>query len=123
LEAKGGVVVDIERLFRRGTSFKEELERREKELGHLTVETGGGFWLPASAEGMIQQAVEVAQEVDSQYVVTYALQRPVSAEAGEYLKIDVISRRVGLKIRARRGYLAKPHDATPSNNSPLNPTP
>ena len=116
LEAKGGTVVDIDRLFGLGPSIKEELERREKEFGSLTAETGGGFWVPSSADEMIRQAVEVAQEVDSQYVVTYALQRPVNAEAGEYLKIDVISRRVGLKIRARRGYLAKPHDAAPSNN-------
>ncbi len=113
LEAKGGTVIDLDRLFRRGAGIKEELKRREKELGGLAEETGGGFWLPVSAEEMIQQAVEVAEVVDSQYVVTYALQRPVNAEAGEYLKIDVISRRVGLKIRARRGYLAKPQDAPP----------
>ncbi|HKQ53026.1 MAG TPA: VWA domain-containing protein [Pyrinomonadaceae bacterium] len=116
LEAKGGTTIDLERLFRRGAGIKEELKRREKELGSLAEETGGGFWLPVSAEEMVQQAVEVAEEVDSQYVVTYALQRPVSAEAGEYLKLDVISRRVGLNIRARRGYLAKPHDTPPPNN-------
>lgn len=122
LQAKGGTTIDLERLFRRGAGIKEELKRREKELGSLAEETGGGFWLPFSAEEMIEQAVEVAEEVDSQYVVTYALQRPVSAEAGEHLKIDVISRRVGLKIRARRGYLAKPHDAPPPDNPP-NQTP
>jgi hypothetical protein len=72
-------------------------------------------------EEMLRHAVEVAQEVDSQYVVTYALQRPVNAEAGEYLKIDVISRRVGLKIRARRGYLAKPHDVSHPGNQ-INPS-
>jgi len=108
LEAKGGTVLDIDRLFRLGPSIKKELKQREKELNSLATETGGGFWLPASAEEMIRQAVEVAQEVDSQYVVTYTLQHPVTAAEGEYLKLDVISRRVGLKIRARRGYLAKP---------------
>jgi VWFA-related protein len=122
LEAKGGTVVDLDRLFRRGPSIKEDLKRREKEFDRLTAETGGGFWLPASAEEMIGQAVEVAREVDSQYVITYALQRSIKAEAGEYLKIDVISRRVGLKIRARRAYLAKPHVVPPSN-SPPSPTP
>lgn len=122
LERKGGAVIDLERLFRRGAGFKEELERREKELGRLAEETGGGLWLPLSAEGMIEQAVAVAQEVDSQYVVTYALKRSVDAAAGEHLKIDVISRRIGLKIRARRSYLAKPPDAT-STNSPGRPSP
>ena len=103
LEAKGGTVLNIDRLFRRGTSIKEELERREKEFGHLVEETGGGLWLPGSAEEMIQQAVEVAQLVDSQYVITYTPQRSINAKVGEYLKIDVISRRAGLKVRARRG--------------------
>jgi VWFA-related protein len=120
LEAKGGTVIDLDRLFRRGTSINEDLKRREKEFGHLAEETGGGLWLPVSTDEMLQQASEVAREVDSQYVITYALQRTVNAEAGEYLKIDVMSRRVGLKIRARRGYLAKPDGATPPNN-PLNP--
>jgi VWFA-related protein len=122
LERKGGVVIDLDRLLRRGTRLKEELERREKALGHLAEETGGGFWVPLSAEGMIQQAVAVAQEVDSQYLVTYALKRSVNTAAGESLKIDVISRRIGLKIRARRSYLAKSTDTT-SSDSPPSPTP
>jgi VWFA-related protein len=109
LERKGGTTLDIDRLFRRGVSIKEDLKKREKEFVNLAEETGGGLWLPSSAEEMMQQAIEVAREVDSQYVVTYTLQSPVKAEAGDQLKIDVISRRVGLKIRARRSYLAKPH--------------
>jgi VWFA-related protein len=116
LEMRGsGVVVDLDGLFRRGHSIRKELEQREEEFGALAAETGGVLWLPVSAEEMMKQAVEVAREVDSQYVITYALQRSVSAEAGEYLKIDVISRRAGLKIRARRSYLAKPHTAVPPN--------
>ena len=122
LERKGGTVVSIDRLFRRGLSIKGELERREKEFGNLAEETGGSLWLPASAEEMRQQAIEAAHKVDSQYVITYRPQRPLNAQAGEYLKIDVISRRVGLKVRARRGYLVKPGEATQSNSS-SNPTP
>jgi VWFA-related protein len=112
LEAKGGTVINIDRLFRRGKSIKEALERREKEFGNLAEETGGGLWLPVSAEEMIRQAVEIAQMIDSQYVITYRPQRSINTKVGEYLKIDVISRRLGLKVRARRGYLAKPLDAT-----------
>jgi VWFA-related protein len=108
LDMRGsGAVVDLERLLRRGKSIKKDLQQREKEFGALTEETGGGFWLPASAEEMLRQAVEVAEMVDSQYVITYTPQRPVNGKIGEYLKIDVVSRRVGLKVRARRGYLAK----------------
>jgi VWFA-related protein len=122
LEAKGGTVVNLDRLFRRGPSIKEDLERSEKEFGNLVEETGGGLWLPVSADEMIRQAVEVAQAADSQYVITYTPQRSINTGVGQYLKIDVISRRLGLKVRARRGYLAKPQDATLPDNS-LNPTP
>jgi VWFA-related protein len=116
LEAKGGMVLDIDRLLRRGPGIKGELEQREKEFGRLVEETGGGVWLPLSAEEMIGQAARVAQAIDSQYVITFTPERSVKTKVGEYLKIDVISRRVGLKVRARRGYLAKPDDATTPKN-------
>jgi VWFA-related protein len=125
LEAKGGTVVSIDRLFRLGTSIKGDLQRREVEFGSLTEETGGGLWLPGSADEMINQAVEVAQKVDSQYVITYRPQRSIKAKAGEYLKLHVISRRVGLNVQARRGYLAMPLDeattTTPNNFLPPAP--
>lgn len=57
---------------------------------------------------MAGQAAQVAREVDSQYVVTYKPRRPIAeAQAGEYRKLDVIARRLGLRVRSRRGYVAK----------------
>lgn len=107
-EAKGGVTLDIERLIRRDKKTKAELERREREFARLADETGGLLWLPASAAEMLRQAGEVAREVDSQYVVTYRPLRPLSeAKAGERRSVDVIPRRVNLRVRARRGYVAK----------------
>ena len=62
--------------------------------------------LPETANGMILQACEAAREIDSQYVVTYRPLRPLAeAKPGEYRKLEVISRRVGLRVRSRRGYV------------------
>jgi VWFA-related protein len=109
LEAKGGGVVDLDRLFRRGGALKKELARREAEFGELAEETGGGLWLPSTPEEMLRQAAEVAREVDAQYVVTYRPRRPLAAaRAGEYRRLDVIARRQGLRLKSRRGYVASP---------------
>jgi VWFA-related protein len=107
MEAKGGGAVDLDRLFRRG-ALKKELARREAEFGELTAETGGGLWLPSTADEMLRQAAEAAREIDSSYVVTYKPRRPLAdAKAGEYRKLDVLARRQGLTVRSRRGYVVR----------------
>jgi hypothetical protein len=56
---------------------------------------------------MTDRAVEVARAIDSQYVISYKPLRPLSsASAKEYRRIEVASRRVGLNIKVRRGYVA-----------------
>jgi hypothetical protein len=105
LQAKGGVTVDVDRLFRR-SEVKKEIAQRELEFGQLAEETGGVAWLPETVSEMMSEAAEAAHDIDSQYVVTYKPQRPLSeAKPGEYRKLDVISRRVGLRVRSRRGYV------------------
>lgn len=107
MQTKGGVVVDVDRLFP-GRRMKETLKQREEDFVGITEETGGNVWLPTSAAEMIQQAAEVARDVDSHYVISYKPLQPLNSRtASEYRKIGVISRRVGLKVRARRGYIAK----------------
>lgn len=109
LEAKGGGVVDLDRLLRRGGELKKEMARREVEFHELAEETGGGLWLPESAGEMVEQARGVAREIDCQYVLTYRPRRPLAeAGAGEYRRLDVIARRLGLRVRSRRGYVAGP---------------
>lgn len=107
-EAKGGGVIDLDRLFGRGRPPREELERREAEFEQLTGETGGTLALPTAAAELLAQAAAVADEVDAHYVVTYKPSRPVAdARPGEYRKLDVIARRLGLAVRTRRGYFIK----------------
>lgn len=107
-EAKGGRTVDLDRLFRGDRRPRKEMEQREAEFAELTAETGGRLSLPATSEEMLRQAAEVAREVDAGYVVTYKPLRPVGeARPGEYRRLDVIARRVGLTLRSRRGYVVK----------------
>ena len=93
-------------LRRRRKAIEREMKRGEDRLKALTEETGGRILLPATAEEMVERGPDVAREIDSQYVVTYRPKRPLrSAPAAEYRKLHVGARRLGLSLRARRGYV------------------
>jgi VWFA-related protein len=107
MSTKGGVVVDLDRLLRRN-GIKGALAQREQEFSAISEETGGSLALPTSADELVHQASEVARRIDSQYVITYKPTRPLnSSTEKEYRMVDVISRRVGLMVHARRGYVAR----------------
>jgi VWFA-related protein len=87
-------------------AYEAEAKKSEKWLATLADETGGRIFLPKSSDEMIEEAEEVAREIGAEYVVTYRPTRPLAgAELGEYRKVEVASRRVGLRLRSRRGYL------------------
>ncbi len=87
-------------------AYERAMQRGEDRLKSLADETGGRIWLPISDEQMLAQGVEVAREMDAQYVVTYRPKRPLAqAPATEYRRIRVSPRRIGLQLRARRGYV------------------
>ena len=93
-------------LRRRRKEAEREMARGESRLKNLTEETGGRILLPDSIEGMVAEAGGVGREIDSQYVITYKPKRPLrTAPATEYRKIHVGARRIGLTLRARRGYV------------------
>ena len=105
VQAKGGVTVDVERIFRRGGASKKQIEQRILEFDQLAEETGGVAWFPETVNDMLLQAATAARDINSQYVVTYKPQRSFAeARSREYRKVDVISRRIGLYVRSRRGY-------------------
>jgi hypothetical protein len=82
------------------------MKRGEGRLKTLAEETGGRILLAGTTEEMVEQGGEVAREIDAQYVVTYQPKRPLrTAPATEYRRIHVGARRVGLTLRARRGYV------------------
>jgi VWFA-related protein len=87
-------------------AYEAETKKSEKWLAALADETGGRIFLPKSSDEMIAEGEEVAREIGAEYVVTYRPTRPLAgAKPGEYRKVEVASRRVGLRLHSRRGYI------------------
>ena len=90
---------------RRRKAYENETENSEKWLADLAAETGGTIFLPKSSEEMVGHAEQVAREIGAEYIVTYRPKRPLSdAKPGEYRRVEIAARRVGLYLRTRRGY-------------------
>jgi VWFA-related protein len=104
-DVNSGIRIDPA-LRRKRKAVEREMKRGEDRLKTLTEETGGRILLPATTEELIAQGGDVAKEIDAQYVVTYRPKRPLrNASASEYRKLHVGARRLGLSLRARRGYV------------------
>ncbi|MFN2493811.1 MAG: hypothetical protein ABR501_13110, partial [Pyrinomonadaceae bacterium] len=66
----GGIIVDLDLDRRRAiTAYEDAMRISEKQLAVLSDETGGRFYLPESVEEIIDDGADVAQLIDSQYVV------------------------------------------------------
>ena len=89
---------------------RKEYERAtifsEAQLSEIAEESGGQIFLPESTDDLLSEAESVARDIGSQYVVTYRPTRSLAlAKRGEYRKVEVASRRVGLYLRSRQGYI------------------
>jgi len=89
-------------------AYEADVKKSQKSLTMLADETGGTILLPLNDEEMLSEADKITRDIGSEYVVTYRPTRPL-AEAGpnEYRKLEIASRRVGLTLRSRRGYVVK----------------
>jgi VWFA-related protein len=93
-------------------AYESDVKKSQQVLASVAEETGGKIVLPINSDQMLAQAGEIAQAIGSEYVVTYRPKRPLAeARPGEYRKVEVASRRVGLSLHARRGYVVP----TPQN--------
>jgi VWFA-related protein len=93
-------------------AYEAEVKKSQQALKNIADETGGKIMLPLNNQEMLAQANEVARAIGAEYVVTYRPKRPLAeASPGEYRRIEVASRRVGLSLHARRGYVVP----TPQN--------
>jgi VWFA-related protein len=91
---------------RQRKAYEAELKKSEQALQNVAEETGGKWELPLNSDEMLAQAGDVARAIGAEYVVTYRPKRPLAqARPGEYRRIDVASRRVGLSLHSRRGYV------------------
>jgi VWFA-related protein len=91
---------------KRQKAYEVDVMKSQDVLTEMAEETGGQIYLPKTSTDMIEQARLAAREVGAEYIVTYRPKRPLSAaNKGEYRKVEVASRRVGLSLRSRRGYV------------------
>lgn len=91
---------------RQRKAYENEVKKSQQVLKNVAEETGGKLMLPINSEQMLAQASEVARAIGAEYVVTYRPKRPLAEAApGEYRRIQVASRRVGLSLHSRRGYI------------------
>ena len=91
---------------RQRKAYEADVKKSEAALKDVADETGGKWLLPLNREDMLAQANDVARAIAAEYVVTYRPKRPLAeAKIGEYRRIEVTSRRVGLSLSARRGYV------------------
>jgi len=97
---------------RQRKAYEAEVKKSEQVLTNVAEETGGKLVLPLSSDEMLTQSNEVARAIGAEYVVTYRPKRPLAeASPGEYRRIEVQSRKVGVTLEARRGYVVP----TPAN--------
>jgi len=95
---------------RKRKAYEAEVKKSEEALKNVAQETGGKIMLPTSSQEMLAQANEVARAIGAEYVVTYRPKRPLAeAQPGEYRRIEVASRRVGLSLQSRHGYVVPSH--------------
>jgi VWFA-related protein len=91
---------------RQRKAYEADVKKSQQVLTALADEMGGRIFLPINSEEMLSQARETARDIGAEYVVTYRPKRPLAAaKQGEYRKIEVASRRVGLSLRSRKGYV------------------
>ena len=100
-----GLRIDPE-LKRIHKAYERAIKKGEDRLRALAEETAGRLIQPATEEEMFERAAEVSRDIGTQYVVTYRPKRPLAtSSANEYRRIRVSTRRIGLSLRARRGYV------------------
>jgi len=93
-------------LEKRRKAYERATVFSEAQLTEIADDSGGQIWLPESTNDLLSEAESIARDIGSQYVVTYRPTRSLAAaKPGEYRKVEVASRRVGLYLRSRRGYI------------------
>ena len=96
---------------RQRKAYEASVIKSQQILTTMAEDTGGRIFLPKTAEQMFAETKEMAQEIGAEYVVSYRPKRPLAeAGRGEYRRIEVASRRVGLTLRSRRGYVVPSPD-------------
>jgi len=101
----GSIDTDVA-MRRKRKEYERATRESEKQLTEIAEESGGRIFLPTNPNELLTQADSIARDIGSQYVITYRPTHPLAAaKPGEYRKVEVASRRVGLYLRSRKGYV------------------
>lgn len=91
---------------RQRKAYEADVKKSQQVLSTIADETGGKLLLPINSDQMLAQSNEVARAIGAEYVVTYRPKRPLAeARAGEYRRVQVQSRKVGVSLHSRKGYV------------------
>jgi hypothetical protein len=91
---------------RQRKAYEADVKKSQQVLTNVADETGGKILLPHNSDEMLAQSNDVARAIGAEYVVTYRPKKPLAeAPAGEYRRIQVQSRKVGVNLQSRRGYV------------------
>jgi hypothetical protein len=87
-------------------AYQNAMQKSGENLTALVKESGGQLLAGESGDDMVKDGAEIARDIGAQYVATYKPKRPLaSAPPGEHRELNVVSRRVGVRLRSRRGYV------------------
>ena len=81
------------------------LDRSEKQLEGLALQTGGRIFLPLTDEELLPAYQAIAEELRTQYIITYKPQP--RASAGEYRRVRVLVLPGDYEVGAREGYTGR----------------
>lgn len=85
----------------------KKLEAAEQFLKTIADDANGELFLPDDYEEMIGNALFLAETIDAQYVVTYVPRSSVKEAANEVRRIEVSSKREGLRAIGKRKLVLK----------------
>lgn len=101
----GSIDTDIA-MRRKKKEYERATKDAEQKLTEIAEDSGGRIIISETPENLLAQADTIARDIGAQYVITYRPKRPLSnAKPGEYRRVEVASRRVGLHLRSRKGYV------------------
>lgn len=86
-------------------SYRNMIDEAEKMLSKIALETGGRIFLPGTEEDLAPAYKAIAEELRTQYIITYKPKK--RAAAGEYRQIRVLVSPGGYEVAARDGYIGR----------------
>ncbi len=101
----GSIDTDVA-MRRKRKEYERATKDAEEKLTEIAEDSGGRIIISETPEDLLAKADSIARDIGAQYVITYRPTRPLSAaKPGEYRQVEVASRRVGLYLRSRKGYV------------------